>query len=76
MKRVMLVVAILTSFSIGTYAQKYNPNFDQGPNLTEFLKAAQEMDSTQLYVPLSRIDGSVVKNSVLSTGGMGGNKGR
>ncbi|MBI4801749.1 MAG: hypothetical protein HY796_04405 [Elusimicrobia bacterium] len=47
MKRVILTAAILTVFSSGIYAQKY-PKFDQGVNLSDFLKAAAETSSLQV----------------------------
>lgn len=62
MKRVMFVAVILTFFSAGVYAQKYNPNFDQGLNPTEFLKAAQEKNFPQPYVPYPKIAGDIIKS--------------
>ncbi len=61
MKRVMFIALGAMFLAAGVYARKYNPNFDNGVSLSEFQKAAQEMDSPRLYVPLSRIDGSIIK---------------
>jgi len=42
MNRLLLVTVILALFSPGIQAQNYNPKFDEGPNLAEFLKTATE----------------------------------
>lgn len=51
MNRLLLVAAILTFFPPGIYAQKYDPNFDKGPDLAEFRKAATEDPAFQTCMP-------------------------
>lgn len=50
MNRVLLATIILALFSPGVQAQNYNPKFDEGLNLAEFLKAATEDSSFQTCV--------------------------
>jgi len=61
MNRLLLTVTILALFSPGIYAQGYNPKFDEGLDLSEFLKAATEDTALQTNLPLPDLNGVIVK---------------
>lgn len=72
MNRLLFVTIILALFSPGVHAQNYNPKFDQGLDLAEFLNAAAEEPSLQTCMPLPSIEGEAVnttaiKNSLLES---------
>ena len=54
MNRLLLATIILALFSPGIQAQNYNPKFDDGLDLAEFIKAATEDPSFQTCVPFPK----------------------
>ena len=56
MNLLLLVTMILALFSPGLLAQNYNPKFNEGLNVAEFLKSATEGPSVQIGMPLPSIE--------------------
>lgn len=61
MNRLLLVALILASFSLGIQAQNYNPKFDEGLELAEFIKAATENPAFHTNLPLPELSGVTIK---------------
>lgn len=65
MNRLLLVAIILALFSPGIQAQNYNPKFDEGLDLAEFMKTATEDPSFQTCVPFPKQDNITIETSNL-----------
>lgn len=61
MNRLLLTATLLAFSTSGIFAQNYNPKFDQGPDLKEFIKAATEDPAIQVNVPYPPIVVEVAK---------------
>lgn len=48
----LLLTAVLAFFAPSVFAQNYNPKFDQGLDLNEFVQAATDDSSNQAFVPV------------------------
>ncbi len=57
----IIAAATLVRFSCNTYAGEYNPNFDEGVNISEFVTAATGKGSIQTHSPLPEISTAVVQ---------------
>lgn len=51
----LLLTAVLAFFAPGVFAQNYNPKFDQGLDLKEFIQAATGDSSNQAFMPVPQV---------------------